>query len=95
MTSRKIINSKLKEAVDSVLPITIIVAVLCFFFIPVGSGLMLAFLIGHSLNMALNLLGTFVHTSRLQYIEFFGKFYEDGGRAYQPLTPQSRFVLFR
>ena len=46
MTSRKIINSKLKEAVDSVLPITIIVAVLCFFFIPVGSGLMLAFLVG-------------------------------------------------
>ena len=46
MTSRKIINGKLKEAVDSVLPITIIVAVLCFFFIPVGSGLMLAFLVG-------------------------------------------------
>ena len=46
MTSRKIINSKLKEAVDSVLPITIIVAVLCFFFVPVGSGLMLAFLVG-------------------------------------------------
>ena len=46
MTSRKIINSKLKEAVDSVLPITIIVAVLCFFFLPVGSGLMLAFLVG-------------------------------------------------
>ena len=46
MTSRKIINSKLKEAVDSVLPITIIVAVLCLFFLPVGSGLMLAFLVG-------------------------------------------------
>ena len=38
MTSRKIINSKLKEAVDSVLPITVIVAALCFFFLPVGSG---------------------------------------------------------
>ena len=46
MTSRKIINSKLKEAVDSVLPITVIVAALCFFFLPVGSGLMLAFLVG-------------------------------------------------
>ena len=46
LTSRKIINSKLKEAVDSVLPITLIVAVLCFFFVPVGSGLMLAFLVG-------------------------------------------------
>lgn len=41
--------------------------------------------LGHLLNLALNLLGTFVHTSRLQYIEFFGKFFEDGGRQFEPL----------
>ena len=52
MTSRKIINSKLKEAVDSVVPITLIVAVLCFFFVPVGSGLMLAFLVGAAMLIA-------------------------------------------
>lgn len=43
-------------------------------------------IVGHILNIALNLLGTFVHTSRLQYIEFFGKFYVDGGRQFKPLA---------
>lgn len=41
--------------------------------------------VGHLLNLALNVLGTFVHTSRLQYIEFFGKFFEDGGKQFEPL----------
>lgn len=53
------------------------------------------FTVGHLLNMGVNLLGTFVHTSRLQYIEFFGKFYEDGGRMFEPLTPKSKFVRFK
>lgn len=53
------------------------------------------FLVGHLLNMAINMLGTFVHTSRLQYIEFFGKFYEDGGRPFEPLTTQSKYVIFK
>ncbi|MBQ8401522.1 MAG: V-type ATP synthase subunit I, partial [Clostridia bacterium] len=52
-------------------------------------------MIGHGMNLAINLLGSFVHTSRLQYIEFFGKFYVDGGRAFTPLEPQSRYVRFR
>ena len=45
--------------------------------------------------MAINMLGTFVHTSRLQYIEFFGKFYEDGGRPFEPLTSKSKYVTFK
>ncbi len=53
------------------------------------------FLLGHTLNLAVNLLGTFVHTSRLQYIEFFGKFYEDGGRMFEPLAPESKNVIFK
>ena len=48
--------------------------------------------IGHLVNIAVNLLGTFVHTSRLQYIEFFGKFYEDGGREFKPAAPKIRFT---
>ncbi|NLY75127.1 MAG: V-type ATP synthase subunit I [Firmicutes bacterium] len=44
----------------------------------------LIFLIGHGLNFALSILGAYVHSSRLQYLEFFGKFYEGGGK---PLTP--------
>jgi V/A-type H+-transporting ATPase subunit I len=44
------------------------------------------FLIGHSFNLGLNIIGTFVHAARLQYLEFFGKFYEDGGKPFKPLT---------
>ena len=44
------------------------------------------FLVGHALNMAINLLGAYVHTNRLQYVEFFGKFYEGGGNAFEPMT---------
>lgn len=56
--------------------------------------LILAFAIGHTLNFAVNILGTYVHTSRLQYIEFFGKFYESGGREFTPLAPESRYASF-
>ena len=48
-------------------------------------------LVGHLINIGLNALGTFVHTSRLQYIEFFGKFYEDGGRKFKPASPVGEF----
>ena len=51
--------------------------------------------IGHGMNLAINLLGSFVHTSRLQYIEFFGKFYEDGGRPFVPLTPKTKYVRLK
>lgn len=43
------------------------------------------FVFGHVFNLAINLLGAYVHDSRLQYIEFFGKFYEGTGRAFKPL----------
>ena len=52
----------------------------------------LVFIIGHLLNLAINVLGTFVHTSRLQYIEFFGKFYEDGGVQFEPVTASEKFT---
>lgn len=50
------------------------------------------FLIGHSINMALNLLSTYIHTGRLQYLEFFSKFYETGGREFSPLKYKSNYV---
>ncbi len=46
----------------------------------------LIFLVGHSLNMAINLLGAYVHTNRLQYVEFYGKFYEGSGRQFVPFS---------
>ncbi len=52
-------------------------------------------LVGHLVNLAINLLGTFVHTSRLQYIEFFGKFYVDGGREFTPLTPKTQYTEYQ
>ena len=54
--------------------------------------LLLVSLIGHTVNMALNVLGSFVHTSRLQYLEFFGKFFEDGGEAFTPIAPSDRYT---
>lgn len=44
------------------------------------------FIIGHAFNLAISLLGAYVHTCRLQYIEFFGKFFEGGGKLFTPLS---------
>jgi V/A-type H+-transporting ATPase subunit I len=49
-------------------------------------------LVGHTVNLVINLLGTFVHTSRLQYIEFFGKFYEDGGKLFKPVRAETKYT---
>lgn len=47
---------------------------------------------GHVFNLAINVLGAYVHSSRLQYIEFFGKFYDSGGRAFDPLRVKTTYV---
>ena len=54
--------------------------------------LVLAMVLGHTLNLALNLLGAFVHTARLQYIEFFGKFYIDGGEPFKPAAVKTKYT---
>ncbi len=54
--------------------------------------LIFAVLLGHTLNFALSALGAFVHTARLQYIEFFNKFYEDGGREFVPAEIDAKYV---
>jgi V/A-type H+-transporting ATPase subunit I len=50
------------------------------------------FVIGHIFNLALNLLGAYVHTNRLQYVEFFGKFYEGGGVPFSPFKANTKYV---
>ena len=50
------------------------------------------FVIGHVFNMAINLLGAYVHTCRLQYVEFFGKFYEGGGKPFEPFKLKTKYV---
>ncbi|WP_416182541.1 V-type ATP synthase subunit I [Acidaminococcus timonensis] len=60
---------------------------------PVGIvAAILVLLAGHYFNIIINVLGAFVHSSRLQYIEFFGKFYEAGGRAFLPLALRTKFT---
>ena len=46
----------------------------------------------HVFMMAISTLGCFVHTARLQYVEFFGKFYEAGGKAFKPLRYRTKHV---
>ena len=55
-------------------------------------GFVVISLVGNTLNLALNLLGCYVHDMRLQFLEFFGRFYKDGGKAYRPLCVQSQNV---
>ncbi|MCL1964337.1 MAG: V-type ATP synthase subunit I [Firmicutes bacterium] len=48
--------------------------------------------VGHVFNAVINVLGAYVHACRLQYIEFFGKFYEDGGDPFVPLSVSPRYA---
>ena len=50
------------------------------------------FLFGHTLNLAINALGAFIHSSRLQYVEFFGKFYIDGGEPFDPFRKKTKYI---
>ncbi len=63
-----------------------------------GSGIIgtilfiIIFAVGTFLNMAINILGAYVHTNRLQYVEFFNKFYEGGGRPFNPFVAKTKYV---
>jgi V/A-type H+-transporting ATPase subunit I len=59
-----------------------------FFFILIVIG-------GHTLNIGINALGAYVHTNRLQYVEFFGKFYEGGGRMFNPFSARTKYYKFK
>ena len=58
-------------------------------------GFAVIFVVGHTLNLAINLLGAYVHTNRLQFVEFFGKFYEGGGRPFEPFKSDTKYVDVR
>ncbi len=49
-------------------------------------------IIGNALALVLNLLGCYVHTMRLQCLEFFGRFYQDGGKPFRPLAVETKYV---
>lgn len=48
-------------------------------------------MVGNALNFALNILGCFVHDMRLQCLEYFGRFYEDGGKPFRPLDLDTKY----
>ena len=63
--------------------------------IPYGLGIIamiLVLIIGHGFNMAINALGAFVHTLRLQYVEFFPKFLVGGGKSFAPLNKKYEHI---
>lgn len=53
------------------------------------------FIVGHLFNVGVNSLGAYVHTSRLQYLEFFGKFYTGGGKKFSPFKLDSKYVIVK
>ena len=50
---------------------------------------------GHAVNIGINALGAYVHTNRLHYVEFFGKFYEGGGRKFMPYDMKTKYYKIK
>ena len=60
----------------------VVAAIICFVIVAVGT----------IFNIVINALGAFVHSSRLQYVEFFSKFYEGGGEAFKPFAVKTKYI---
>ena len=56
---------------------------------------LVVFIVGHVFNLAINLLGAYVHDARLQYIEFFSRFYEGGGHAFAPMGSKLKYTVLK
>ena len=52
----------------------------------------LIFVVGHIFNLAIGLLGAYIHDARLQYVEFFGRFYEGEGELFAPLGSKHKYI---
>lgn len=52
----------------------------------------LIFIVGQGFNIFLSILSSYVHTLRLTYVEFFGKFYEGGGRPFQMFRNATKYI---
>lgn len=57
--------------------------------------LIVVFIVGHTANLAINLLGAYVHTDRLQFVELFSKFYTGGGREFTPFAVNTKYIKFK
>lgn len=52
-------------------------------------------LVGHVINFGINALGAYVHSCRLQYLEFFGKFFTGGGVPFRPLKANTKYITVK
>jgi V/A-type H+-transporting ATPase subunit I len=50
---------------------------------------------GHLFNLAINVLGAYIHSGRLQFVEFFPKFMEGGGRKFKPIKQESTYIKIK
>jgi len=57
--------------------------------------MVIIFPLGHAISFALNVLGAYVHTLRLQYVELFSKFYDGGGREFKSFSIKNKYVEFK
>lgn len=57
--------------------------------------LIVVFAIGHTINFGINIIGAYVHTNRLQYVEFFSRFYEGGGKKFRPFKADTKTLRFK
>lgn len=55
----------------------------------------LILIVGHTINFAINALGAYVHSCRLQYLEFFGKFFTGGGKPFKPLKANTKYIIVK
>jgi V/A-type H+-transporting ATPase subunit I len=53
---------------------------------------LIIYIVGHIFNLALGLLSAYVHSCRLQYIEFYSKFYEGGGKLFRPFKIRTNYI---
>lgn len=58
-------------------------------------GGILVIVLGNVFNLAMSLLGAYIHDSRLQYVEFFGRFYEGEGELFTPLGSEREFIYLK